>query len=45
MTASSPAAALAPAAERAWAWPLDLSRYDRRGELSAAEVQALRELG
>ncbi len=45
MTAASPAAALAPAADRAWAWPLDPAGYDRRAELDAAESRALGELG
>ncbi len=45
MTAAAPAAALAPAADRAWAWPLDPAFYDRRGELDAAEMRALGELG
>ena len=45
MTAALSAAALAPAADRTWAWPLDPAGYDRRGELDAVEIQALGELG
>jgi hypothetical protein len=45
VTAASPAAALAPPADRAWAWPLDPAGYDRRAELDAAESRALGELG
>jgi hypothetical protein len=45
VTITSPAAVLAPAAGRAWAWPLDPAHYDRRGELDATEIQALGELG
>jgi integrase len=43
VTGASPA--LAQATDRAWAWPLDTSCYDRRDELSTAEIQALEELG
>ena len=43
MTAA--AAVPAPAAARTWPWPVDLSRYRRQGELTAAELDGLRTLG
>jgi integrase len=45
VTAALSAAALAPAADRAWVWPLDPAGYDRRAELTTVEIQALGELG
>lgn len=45
MTAALSAAALPPAADRAWAWPLDPAGYDRQAELTTVEIQALGELG
>jgi hypothetical protein len=45
VTATTPAAVLQPAAGPAWPWPLDLSRYERDGELTDAELTALGILG
>jgi integrase len=39
------ASTLIPARAMAWSWPLDLGRYRRRGELTAAELDGLRALG
>ena len=45
MTAITPAGAVGAEGPPAWAWPLNMARYDRRPELTGREREALRRLG
>ncbi|GAA5103865.1 tyrosine-type recombinase/integrase [Haloechinothrix salitolerans] len=45
MTTTVSAAATRSTAARAWAWPLDLNRYRRHGQLADAESDGLHTLG
>src|SRR5271165_2221187 len=45
MTAQAPTVILARPAAAAWPWPVDVARFRRQGELTAAELDGLRTLG